>query len=605
MAVVATAGHVDHGKSALVRALTGRDPDRYAEEKRRGMTLDLGFAWVTLPSGEPLAFVDVPGHERFVPTMLAGVGPVPAVMFVVAADEGWRQQSSEHLAAIDALGAGHGVLVVTKADLADPEPVRADCLRRLAGTSLHAVPSVGVSIHDSDSLDLLRQHLDELVASLPAPPPGPVRLWVDRSFTVRGAGTVVTGTLGRGEIATGDELAVVGDGSRRVAIRELQSMDRTIGTARPVSRVAANLRGIERSEVGRGAALVTPGAWTVTDLVDVRAREPAALPAIAMVHIGSAAVTGRIRPLADSFYRLRLATSLPLHVGDRLLLRDAARHVVLGAADILDVAPPALRGTGAVAARANALTGPLTADRAVQRCGAAAVDAIRSAGYDDPISALRLGEYWVSRDWLADRRRALVDVVTSHGELSLDEVRHRVDVPDRALLLGIVHGCADVVLRSGYLGPARVDVQDSDELRELLQRLSAAPFDAPEAAAIDVDPAELAAAVRHGRLLHLVGGIYVAPDAPDLAIAVLRDLPQPFTTSAARQALGITRRVAVPLLEHLDRSRRTRRVSDTHREVFGDVTGRRDARLARIDGEGVTAQEPHEGHPGLDSEVHG
>src|SRR4051794_38306638 len=204
MHVVATAGHVDHGKSTLVRALTGMEPDRWAEERRRGMTIDLGFAWTTLASGATLAFVDVPGHERFVPTMLAGVGPVPAAMIVVAADEGWMPQSAEHLAALDALGVRHGLLVVSRADLADPRPVLRRAAEEIAGTSLGAVEAVAVSAVTGVGLDELRGALGRLVGGLPAPAGGPVRLWIDRAFTIKGAGTVVTGTLGAGELRTGD-----------------------------------------------------------------------------------------------------------------------------------------------------------------------------------------------------------------------------------------------------------------------------------------------------------------------------------------------------------------------------------------------------------------
>ena len=205
MQVVATAGHVDHGKSTLVRALTGMEPDRWAEERRRGMTIDLGFAWTRLPDGTDLAFVDVPGHERFVPNMLAGVGPVPAVVFVVAADDGWRPQSAEHLAAIDALDVRHGLLVVTRSDLADPGPAAREAGEQIAATSLAGAETVAVSATTGAGLDELRAALVRLAGLLPVPDPAArLRLWVDRVFTVTGAGTVVTGTLGSGSLRVGD-----------------------------------------------------------------------------------------------------------------------------------------------------------------------------------------------------------------------------------------------------------------------------------------------------------------------------------------------------------------------------------------------------------------
>ncbi|MET9111746.1 GTP-binding protein, partial [Streptomyces zhihengii] len=224
MRVVATAGHVDHGKSTLIHALTGTHPDRLAEERRRGLTIDLGFAWTDLPSGERLAFVDVPGHERFVPTMLAGVGPVPAVLFVVAADEGWKPQSAEHLAALDALGVRHGLLVVTRRDMADPGPATAEARDRIRSSTLGDVEAVAVSARTGRGLDGLRAALDRLVATLPdGNAASPVRLWIDRTFTMRGSGLVVTGTLGAGRISTGDVLTTARTG-RPVRVRGLQAL---------------------------------------------------------------------------------------------------------------------------------------------------------------------------------------------------------------------------------------------------------------------------------------------------------------------------------------------------------------------------------------------
>src|SRR4051794_26638313 len=195
MHVVATAGHVDHGKSTLVRALTGMEPDRWDEERRRGLPLDLGFAWPSLPDDEVLAFVDVPGHQKFLANMLAGVGPVPAVLFVVAADAGWSGQSEEHLVALDALGVEHGLLAVTRSYLADPGQGTEEAVERPPRSSLGLVPALAVSGRTGAGLDDLRIALSELVGELPPPRrEGPVRLWIDRAFRVAGAGTVVTGT---------------------------------------------------------------------------------------------------------------------------------------------------------------------------------------------------------------------------------------------------------------------------------------------------------------------------------------------------------------------------------------------------------------------------
>ena len=352
MDVIATAGHVDHGKSALVRALTGMEPDRWAEERRRGLTIDLGFAWTTLPSGRRLAVVDVPGHERFIGNMLAGVGSVPAALLVVAADDGWSAQTAEHVAALDALGVRHALLVVTKADVADPAPVLADVRERLGGTSMGEVPGLAVSALTGEGMPGLVAALEALLADLPAPDPGaPVRLWIDRAFTIRGAGTVVTGTLAAGTVADGDRLRL---GDREVAVRGVQTLGEPVPEATATARVALNLRGIAVEELSRGDALLTPGAFRSTALLDVtlRGAPEGRLPDEAMVHIGSATVAARLRPLDGAAVRLRLAGPLPLRVGDRLLVRDPGARRVFGA-DVRDVDPPELRRRGAARSRAD------------------------------------------------------------------------------------------------------------------------------------------------------------------------------------------------------------------------------------------------------------
>ena len=401
MHVVATAGHVDHGKSALIRALTGMEPDRWAEERRRGMTIDLGFGWLTLPSGDRLAFVDVPGHERFVTNMLAGAGPVPAVMFVVAANEGWMPQSAEHLAVVSALGIKRGLLVVTKSDLADPAPAIAEATAQLAQSGLGELPAVAVSSVTGAGLTELVTALDELCGRLPEPDPGaPVRIWIDRTFTMTGSGTVVTGTLPAGTVHRGDEL-VITPAMRPVRVRDLQSLGETVPAATGVARVALNLRGIGREALHRGTALVQAGRWTLTDLIDIRVTAqpgkpgqpgldipaalsgesaefalsavpalpgqpalpiqpappiqpalPGQLPKSVTVHVGSARVVARVRPLGAGLARLSLTDPLPLHVGDRILLRDPGSRrngsfPSIAGAIVLDVAPPALARRGA------------------------------------------------------------------------------------------------------------------------------------------------------------------------------------------------------------------------------------------------------------------
>ncbi len=583
MHVVATAGHVDHGKSTLVRALTGMEPDRWAEERRRGMTIDLGYAWTTLPSGQVLGFVDVPGHARFIGNMLAGLGPAPAVLVVVAADEGWRRQSGEHLAAVDALGLTSGLLAVTRSDLADPGAATAQALEQVAASSLGTVEAVAVSGATGAGVDQLRAALDRLVAQQPEPDVrAPVRLWVDRAFTVRGSGTVVTGTLAAGTVRTGDELVLR---DRAVRVRGLQSLGEPYDEVRAVARVAVNLRGVEREEVGRGDALLTPGSWRDTGGVDVRlSADPRALPAELVLHVGSTAVAVRLRTLGGDTARLTLHRPLPLRAGDRALLRDPGAQAVAAGVLVLDVDPPALRRRGAAAERARALVGASAVpDLAteVARRGAARRSDLAAVGVPlDDLGAVRAeGEWLVDPQRWAQWVQQLAAAVDAHAlaapleaGLPAEAARRALDLPDVRLLAGLaaaagVEAVGGRLRRPGAvadLGPAELGVA---ALEERLRGSAFAAPESPELDALHLGPRELAAAERAGRLVRVGGDVVLLPDGPARAMRVLAALPQPFTLSAARQALGTTRRVAVPLLEHLDGRGWTRRLDGNVREV--------------------------------------
>ena len=572
MHVVATAGHVDHGKSTLVRALTGMEPDRWAQERRRGMTIDLGFAWTTLPSGAVVAFVDVPGHERFVPNMLAGVGPVPAALVVVAADEGWMPQSEEHLAALDALGVRHGLLAITRTDLAPPSAAAALARARLGETSLGAVECVAVCGPTGVGLDELRAALDRLVARLPVPDPeAPVRLWVDRSFTIRGAGTVVTGTLGAGTVRAGDELELAGTG-RRLRVRSVQALGAPTEQVTAVARVGLNLRGVDRDQVRRGDALLTPHRFQVTDLIDVRLSGQAR-PGTLTLHIGSAAVGVRVRPLGTDTARLRLDRPLPLRIGDRALLRDPGRHRIAAGVTVLDVVPPALRRRGAAAARAAALSsldGRPDERVELHRRGLARRGDLERMGvtvHGAPVA----GDWHADPGYWQGLRARLAEEVTRYAaahplapEPPVEVLRQALDLPDRALV---------DALRGRHGGPTAVPGLPEPvaaAVARVRAQLDDRPFAAPDAqtlARLGLGHRELAAAVRAGALLRVAAGIVLLPDAAGEAVRVLAALPQPFTLSQARQALGTSRRVAVPLLELLDRQGATRRLPDDRRTV--------------------------------------
>lgn len=595
MHVIATAGHVDSGKSTLVRALTGMEPDRWEEERRRGLTIDLGYAWTTLPSGQDVAFVDVPGHERFLGNMLAGIGPAPVVCFVVAADEGWQAQSSDHRDAVAALGIEHGVVVLSRADRASSQRV-ADVLARarveLAGTGLRDAPAVAVSAIDGMGLADLRSALDGVLAGVPHPATdGRVRLWVDRSFTITGSGTVVTGTLAAGTIDQGDRLTLLGHfGSRSVVVRGLQSRDTSYTSVSPVSRVALNLRDAAATDIRRGDALLTPDAWPTTGVLGIQRTTGVAyteVPEQLMVHVGTAAVPARLRPFGADHARLVLDRHLPLVLGDRLVLRDPGSRSVLGGARILDADPPALRRRGDGAHWAERLAGmdpegdvlgEVAARKAVQLEQLRRLGLLSGHHPTVPPGVQVIDDWWVHGPVLEAWQQQLRNAVQALQErdplapgLSMGAARDLLRLPDERLLAHVISGAA-LEQEAGHirlpgsrsLGPVE------PAIAELERRLTAHAFQAPESeelAALGLGTRELAAAERTGRLLRLRDGVVLLPTAPALAMRTLAGLEQPFTTSQARQALGTTRRIAVPLLEHLDSRGWTQRLDAGHRKV--------------------------------------
>ncbi|MEO3848325.1 SelB C-terminal domain-containing protein [Streptomyces sp. B8F3] len=585
--VIATAGHVDHGKSTLVRALTGTDPDRLAEERRRGLTLDLGFAWTTAPGGRALAFVDVPGHHRYLATTFAGIATAPAVLLVVSAEEGWRRQTEEHLVALDAFGVCTGLLVVTRADLADPAPALAKAVERACGTGLAGAPAVAVSARTGEGLDLLLGELDALAADRPSPDPAaPVRLWLDRSFTMAGVGTVVTGTLAAGTLAEGDTLHLAPAG-RTVQVRGLHSLGHAVPRVTGPARVAVNLRRIAADQVGRGDALLTPGRWWTTDRVDVRYEptggtddggRPPRLPAEPLVHCGTAATSARLRPLGRDAARLTLRTPLPLHVGDRLLLRDPGSRLLVGAT-VLDPEPPPLTGRGAAAIRARRLADIAEpTDPAVRLATAGLGERGRLAAQGYAVEAG--GERWLFDRGHAERLGAtLAAVVREHAEahpadpgLPLAQARRLLALPPDTAWDGLAAASGvDLILRDERLYRAdeadRLPAAVAAGLTGLLDDLRSAPFQAPTRRRLDelgLTAEALTLLVRRGAL-ERVGAVYLPAGSVVRAARELAGLPQPFTVGEAARALAISRRVAIPLLETLDETGHTHRRPDGRR----------------------------------------
>ena len=627
MYVVATAGHVDHGKSTLVNALTGMEPDRWAEEKKRGLTIDLGFAWTPLPSGRELAFVDVPGHEKFLANMLAGVGPAPIVCLVVAADKGWQAQSSDHRDAITALGISRGLVVITRADIA-PESVaatEAEARAQLRGTPLADAPVLTVSAANGDGIDELVAALDAVTAEAPAPDAQDrLRLWVDRAFTIKGAGTVVTGTLTAGTLRTGDRLRLVGESvDESTAVRGLQSRNSSAEVVVPSARVAVNLRDVATDDIHRGDALIADDAWPIVEVIDVRRTMGQPLDEGVhglMLHIGTAAVPVHMRPFDAGHARLTLERPLPLQVTDRIVLRSPGSRNVFAGVIILDVDPPALSRRGAGTRRARELaprpeTGDIVAEvarrGAIERAQLLRFGLVASAGMSESVAkgVEELAGGWLVHrptleKWVEAARRSVASKLAAEPlsagvpEKALAEELRRFDPPlpvaaglrgaqSRGGQGGARGGAsghsqelvAAIASRAGLetvkgmvrppghtadLGPAEAGVA------ELERRLAANPFAAPEAGdlrELGLGGRELAVAETAGRLLRLGDGVVVSPRTPAQAMRLLAGLDQPFTTSAARQTLGTTRRVVIPLLEYLDGRGWTRRIDNASREV--------------------------------------
>lgn len=562
------------------------DPDRTAEERRRGLTIDLGFVWTTLPDGQRFAFVDVPGHERFVSTMLAGVGPVPGVLMVVAADQGWSAQTAEHLALLDALGVAHGLVVVTRIDLADPSAVLSDVPDWLAGTSLAGIPAVACSAITGDGLDGVRGALSDLGTRLPEPDRQmPSRLWLDRVFTIRGAGTVATGTLAAGRLSAGQEVVVARTG-QAVTIRRLQIMHEEVDSVGAVSRVAVNLRGIAADQIGRGDALLTPGNWARTKQLDLLLKSPVKLATAMTLHIGSAAIPVRTRSLGELGVRVSLPDPIAVAYGDRVLLRDPGGSRVAGA-DVVDPMPrPLLRRRGAAAARGVELTemgsGP-DPDAELRRRGIEHADVFASLGHGRPGVEPIDG-------WLLDPAageslsRQLAGLATDHARdnprhagLTAGAVARALGLPDIRLLPALLRPPWQFV--EGRLTSADRPRTASSPLVEagitkLRERLQSNPFDAataPELLDLGLDQTALVAAVRAGLLIGVGDGVFFNEQVREVAVARLALLDQPFSTSQARTILQTSRRVALALLRWLDAAGLTRRLPDDRRELSAAV----------------------------------
>lgn len=598
MHVLATAGHVDHGKSTLIRALTGIDPDRLEEEKRRGLTIDLGFAWLPLPSGNEVGIVDVPGHERFIKNMLAGVGSTNAALLVVAANEGWMPQSQEHAEILHLLGVTDCLLVITKSDTVSKdelEAVTASVRGHLQDTRLQHATTVAVSAATGEGLEVLRQQIDAMLTAVPHPQDiSRPRLWIDRSFSIKGSGTVVTGTLVGGSLAIDDDVQLYPSG-KVGRVRSLQSHRKQFERLGPGNRVAVNVAGLTVADIARGDVLARPGDWEVTKTALASAEfigdfEPTQKGAFKF-YTGSLEANVRIDVLSQgepSYVVLYLDPAAPLAFHDRFVLRETGRRKTVGGGLILETDVDQGGGRGRIP-RARLLA---TAQR---RSAVSSID-----DYLDVIVAekgyLSFGEIerkiggrasssigvtvsrgLISKEYLAKIKES-VDTLLAQYHLAhpLDPGMPISDLRSASSLEAEVFDAAVEHLRSegslaGEQGAVRLPSfrpqQDSPEetrLLEALDSVGAAPPSIGELrTAYGADL--IKSMLRSGSLVQISTDLAFSARWLGSLKGSIRELVEnesSFTVARFRDAVGTTRKYAVPLLEFLDRSGFTMRDGD-------------------------------------------
>ena len=612
MYVIGTAGHVDHGKSVLVRALTGIDPDRLPEERERGMTIDLGFAWLKLPGGHEVSIVDVPGHERFIKNMLAGVGGIDLALLVIAADEGVMPQTREHLAILDLLHVKNGVIAITKKDLVDSdwlEMVAADVADVVKGTALEDAPVVACSGVTREGLDELVRTLErELAQTPPRRDIGRPRLPIDRVFTVAGFGTVVTGTLIDGSLRLGQEVEIT-PGGLRSRVRGLQTHGQKVETALPGSRTAVNLSGVSPHELTRGQVVALPDVIRPAIAVDARVRALSSLPrpirhnARVSFHSGAAEVWGRLRlldrdelrPGDEAWAQIRLDAPAALLKGDLFVLRDA--NETLGGGAVLDTNvrrhrrhDPATLRTLAALERGSpkdtllALIGsrqPLDVNSLLklsewseEESRQALAELLESGDVVAPGGDPEKGVLFTREGFAALGEKARQTVASYYKEHPLrrampkEELRSRLKLDQRtfgqAAKAWLERGVLEEAGAGLALSGRRVEpsARQQAQVDAFLRALSASPYAPPTDNRLDD---ELLAYLEDRGLVVMVNGIAFPSAAYEEMVArIVGRLTERGRIALAevRDMFGTSRKYAQALLEHLDERRITQRVGD-------------------------------------------
>ncbi|HET6311521.1 MAG TPA: selenocysteine-specific translation elongation factor [Candidatus Nitrosotalea sp.] len=603
--VIGTAGHIDHGKSTLITALTGIDPDRLAEEKRRGMTIDLGFAHLSLPSGLEVGIVDVPGHARFIRNMLAGTHGLDAVMLVIAADEGVMPQTREHLEIIDLLDVRRGVVVLSKVDLVEADwlaLVTSEVRQALEGTSLEAAPVIPFSAVSGEGKAELVAALNTLLATAPPRPDvGRPRLPIDRAFTMSGFGTVVTGTLVDGSLNLGEELQVV-PGGRTVRVRGLQQHNRKVETAAPGSRVAANLTGVEKHQLARGDVLARPKSLQSTRRVDASVRVLASAAQSLrhgtelLLHTGTAEVACRVIVLdsddiaagAEGWVQLYMERPIAAAEHDRFILRIPSPSATIAGGTFVDVAPRrhARHDSAVRESLERRAAGEVLQEELRKYPRGVTVAALLKATLAPEadvagLNAKRIGDWlYDAGAWGAISERASSELEAYHSAhplrpgIAREELRSRLGVPPgsfpsvvRGMLQdGIAVELDGLLARPGH----RVEVHAVDgTAAALVQLLGLQPFAPPsltEAVQQTGATSEVIRALaQRGEIVRLSDDIAFTKEAFDAAVKMVREIISStgsITVGQLRDRMGASRRPVLALLEHLDAEHVTRRVGD-------------------------------------------
>jgi selenocysteine-specific elongation factor len=604
--VLGTAGHIDHGKSTLITALTGIDPDRLAEEKRRGMTIDLGFAHLLLPSGLEVGIVDVPGHARFIRNMLAGTHGLDAVMLVIAADEGVMPQTREHLEIIDLLDVSRGIVVLSKVDLVDADwltLVRSEVLEAIKGTSLNGAPVVPFSAVSGEGKAELIAALDALFAESPSrPDAGRPRLPIDRVFTMSGFGTVVTGTLVDGSLTLGEELEVV-PGGRTVRVRGLQQHNRKVHTASPGSRVAVNLTGVDKEQLARGDVLARPNALNATRRIDATVRVLASAPqslrhgAELQLHTGTAEVGGRVILLeADEiaaggagWVQLYLERPIAAAELDRFILRVPSPSATIAGGRFIDVAPRkhSRHDSAVTASLERRAAGDVLQEELRKYPRGVTVAALLKAtmapeGDIAALNARRVGDWlYDTVAWQAIADHAATELIGYHSTHPLrpgmprEELRNRLGVPPGSFP-SVVQGLIEdgrIAEQDGSIATPdhRVDLHSPGGpaalLLDLLGRQPLAPPSLSEAIKqTGASPEVVRALAQQGEIVRVGDDVAFTKEAYETAAAMVREIISSvgsITVAQLRDRMGASRRPVLALLEHLDSERVTRRVGDS------------------------------------------